>query len=504
MELMNQLVFSAGHTYLKLFSQMMSTSRKDLIEKQENVWKELRKSLRGTAIYEDLRLEHIDTYKEFVAHVPVKEFEFYAPYIDRVCNGEDAVLFHGRPSYAGLSSGTSGQNSKRIPYNQAMIDLFSKSQRRTAARLSAFEGGINLLEAPRLAFGSAPKVYEENGITYGYISGILSSKTPAMLKKRTFPSEEVLAIADWDEKIDKLIDEGLRQDIRIVSGIPTYLISIFEAVLKKTGMKTLNQIWPNLSLFIYAATPIKQYEDRINKLVGHNLTYYGLYASTEAPIGLPYRKYADGVQKYILNPDVLFSFTPVDGGIAAVGVHNLKLHTPYYLNIGTPNGFVHYPMKDQVIFSEENGDLIFEFVGRKNTGMNLAAEKVSEDEVLSTIISAKERLNQDIRHYFVSPTTVQGRPAYHWTLFMDLEQFKDLNVAGKVLDESLQEINLDYKDCRDVNVIVPPVVTLMCSSRLNSYFEKNRTKGQFKMKTTFASPEDFQDFMQMNFVESLS
>ncbi|MNK07800.1 GH3 auxin-responsive promoter [compost metagenome] len=502
MELVNQLVFSAGQTYLKWYSQFMTTSRKDLAEKQDILWKDLRRSLKGTAIYEDMRLEYITSYREYIAHVPVKDFDFYAPYVERICKGEENVLFQGRAIYAGLSSGTSGQNSKRVPYNQDMIDLFIKSQRRTAARLASFESDVKILEVPRLAFGSAPKVYEENGITYGYISGILSTKTPGILKKKTFPSEEVLSIVDWDEKIERLIEEGMRQDIQIVSGIPTYLISIFEAVLKKTGMETLNQIWPNLSIFVYAATPVKQYEERINKLVGHELTYYGLYASTEAPIGLPYKAFTNGVQQYILNPDLLFSFTPVEGGIRAVGIHNLKMNTPYYLNVGTPNGFIHYAMKDQVIFSEVNGDLVFEFVGRKNTGMNLAAEKVSEDDILNTIISAKERLNKDIRHYFVAPTTQNGRPAYHWTLFVDVEKFQEPDLVARVLDEALQQINLDYKDCRDVNVVESPVVKLMCASRLNSYFEKYRAKGQFKMKTTFESPEDFQTFMNMNFVEN--
>ncbi|MNL62568.1 hypothetical protein D3C87_1865990 [compost metagenome] len=85
-----------------------------------------------------------------------------------------------------------------------------------------------------------------------------------------------------------------------------------------------------------------------------------------------------------------------------------------------------------------------------------------------------------------------------------MEQFQDTERVSRVLDEALQEINLDYKDCRDVNVVVQPVVTLMCASRLNSYFERYRSKGQFKMKTTFSTPEDYQDFMNLNFVETLT
>lgn len=500
MNLSQYAIKTGGQIYLNYYSRLMSTHHDELIKKQKNLWKELRNELKGTEIYDTLKLEFIESYEDYCNHVPVNDFDFYSPFVDKICDGQKNILFQGRPEYFGLSSGTSGQNSKRVPYNKRMMDLFIKSQRRVAARIAQFESEISVLDVSRLAFGSAPSVYEVDGITYGYISGILSTKTPKLLKKKTFPSDEVLSLSDWDEKIARLIDESTNQDIQIVSGIPTYIISIFEAVLKKTGVKNISQIWPNLKVMVYAATPIKQYEERINQLVGHTLNFYGLYASTEAPIGLPFKAANHGDQKYILNPDLIYTFTEESSG-KTVGMHQIRMQTEYYVNICTPNGFINYAMKDKIIFSKERNHLVFEFVGRKNTGMNLAAEKVSEDELLTAIIQTKETLNQDIRHYFVSPTKVDGKPAYAWTLFVDVQQFPNNNTVGQILDTHLQNLNLDYKDCRDVNVIVDPVIRYVCASRLQAYFEKNRSKGQFKMKTSFQSPEEFDSFMQLHFTQ---
>lgn len=501
MDIVQFAIKTGGQVYLNYYSKLMSTHQDRLIQKQRQAWSDLRRSLSGTKIYNDLKLEYIETYEEFCDHVPARDFDFFAPYVESICQGEADVLFKGRPDYFGLSSGTSGQNSKRVPYNTAMMNLFIKSQRRVAARLAEFQKDINVLDVSRLAFGSAPKVYEVDGISYGYISGILSTKTPKVLKKKTFPSDEVLLMSDWDQKIAALIDEALTQDIQIVSGIPTYLISIFEAVLKKTGHKEIREIWPNLQVMVYAATPIKQYEDRLNQLVGQPLEYFGLYASTEAPIGLPFKAAEGGRQKYILNPDLLYTFSPLDNPARCKGLHNIEMNTPYYLNIATPNGFVNYAMKDQVIFHIDNDNLVFEFVGRKNTGMNLGAEKVSDDELLTAIIRTKEQMNQDIRHYFVAPTEVNGKPAYHWTLFVDVQNSNAPEKIGAILDQHLQQLNMDYMDCREVGVIQDPVIKLVCASRLQGYFEKNRNRGQFKMKTSFQCPEEFKDFMDNNFTQ---
>ncbi|MEN0057418.1 MAG: GH3 auxin-responsive promoter family protein, partial [Bdellovibrio sp.] len=384
---MDSVIQRVGKKYLQTFNSMMSVKRQELITKQEQNFKTLRRELQGTRLYNDFRLSHIGSYEDYVNHVPVLGYDEYAPYVDMIVAGHKNILFKDKVEHCGLSSGTSGKDSKRVPYNERMIQMFIKSQKRIASKLTALEPQINFIQASRLAFGSDPYLYSHNDIKFGYISGILSTRTPAILNKTTFPSKEVLAISDWDRKIEMLIKEALQQDIQIVSGIPTYLISIFEAVLHKTGKKHINEIWPNLKVFIYAATPIKQYQERIDRLVGHELNYYGVYAATEAAIGLPFEKYQNGRQRYLLNPDLLYSFTPVTGSSQNRGVHNIELGVPYYVNVGCPNGFIHYAMKDVIVFEEAEGHLVFEFVGRKSTAMNLAAEKVSQEQIVDCYVA---------------------------------------------------------------------------------------------------------------------
>lgn len=496
MNLVHSMVNVVGNKYLQTYANNMTIKRQDLQIRQETNFKKIRRALQGTRLFKDLRLAHIHTYDQYVNHVPVFNYEQYEPYVEMLSSGHQNILFKDEAEYFGLSSGTSGKDSKRIPYNERMISIFLKAQKRVACRLSQLEPQINFLTAPRLTFGSDPYLYSENGFKFGYISGILSTRIPKSLSKNTFPSREILAISNWDQKIDLLIQDCLNHDIQVVSGIPTYLISIFEAVLKKTGKETINEIWPNLKGFIYAATPIKQYEERINRLIGHDINYYGVYAATEAAIGLPYDKYQNGRQRYFLNPDLLYSFTGTEDNSQAIGLHEIELGVPYYLNIGGPNGLIHYAMKDVIVFDEVNGDLVFEFVGRKNTGMNLAAEKVSNEEILDSFLKTKQRSNIDLRHFFLSPAETNGCTHYLWTLFASSHSEANQDLLAQILDEELQKLNLDYAYCRSVGVLGPTQVCIKTAESLQNYFEAHRNRGQFKMKTTFETAEEYLQFMK--------
>lgn len=491
----DSVIHNLGQRYLKTYSQYMSTAQSDLLAKQESNFRSFKRSLAGTRLYKDLRLSHIHTYQEYVNHIPVWNYEDYAPYIDMIAAGHDNILFKDRVEYFGLSSGTSGKDSKRVPYNEKMIRLFLKSQKRIASRLSELEPSLNLLKAHRLTFGSDPYLYSHNGYKFGYISGILSTRVPKSLSKNTFPSKEVLAISNWDKKIQLLIEEALTKDIQVVSGIPTYIISIFEAILEKTGEDNIASIWPNLKVFVYAATPIKQYQERIDRLVGHPLNYYGVYAATEAAVGLPYEKYQDGRQRYFLNPDLLYTFTPVEGEKKNLSLQDVEMGVSYYINVGAPNGLLHYAMKDVICFEQYKGDLVFEFVGRKSTGMNLAAEKVSDDQILDCVLNAKTSNNLDLRHFFLSPTLKEGKASYLWTVFVPSETQVDTEALAQTLDQKMIALNGDYADCREVGVLGPAQVTVMNAEYLQGYFEANRSRGQFKMKTTFETADEYLKFI---------
>lgn len=475
-------------------------TKKELEKKQEKLWIKRKCQLKGTSIYNDFGLKKVNSYQDYVKMVPVGDYDDYSEYIERVYNGEKSVLFNGKLDYFGLTSGTSGKDSKKIPYNREMIKLFKRSQIDVASVVNKLNRDIDISSAERFGYGSAPVCYEKNGFLFGYISGILMSKTSRFLSEKSYPTKDILRIDDWDEKVARIAEQTKDKDIKVISGIPTYIISILEEILKITGKKTIKEIWPNISIFIYGATGIDQYQSRIDQLVGRSLEYFGLYASTEAPLGAPFRSSTDG-QRYVFNTDLLLSFTSVENPNEIIGIGEVESGHEYLLNIGTPNGLIHYAMKDIIrIFEDDNGVLTFQVVGRKDSKMNLAAEKVSERHILNTVSKVNQTIPSSIDHYFVSPSQLDGKPCYNWTLFVNKPQSVDSELLAEKLDAILMKECGDYEDCRlEGPVINPPKVNIVDSDLLVSYFEKHRNKGQFKMKTTFSVESEFKNFWRNSF-----
>lgn len=488
---------------LKNKYKKVALSQNELVAVQRKNFEVLKSSLVGTEIFEDLGLDNVESYEDFVSKISVRGYDEFKPYVDSLINGQKKVMFNNNPLYFGLTSGTSGKDSKKIPYNRQMIATFKESQQLLASVVNELVEGIDLVNSPRLTYGSNPETYELNGVSYGYISGILSSQTPYALKKVTFPTNDILAIENWDKKLEKLSEQVIPQDIRVASGIPSYLISIFEYVLAKTGKNEIKEVWPNLDTVIYGATPIDQYRDKLNALVGKKLNYFGIYASTEAPLGVGINNARDEKQVYAFHPDMIFSFTDVDDLSSTMGIGEIMEGKSYYVNTSGPNGLINYTMKDIIRIKSVSPIMTFEVLGRMGSGINLAAEKTSDEQVLDSILELNKKLVVNVDHYFLCPSNVGGTPVYQWTIFSDELTHNDETSVAHALDEILSIKNPDYADCREDEIIAMPVVKIVSSLYLKDYFNANKDRGQFKMKTVFPCPETFNGFISQTFPELL-
>lgn len=481
---------------LKRKYKKVALSKVEFLEVQRMNFEILKARLEGTDIYNDLNLENIHSYEEFTKLVKVRGYEEFSPYVEKVIEGQDNVLFNNSPLYFGLTSGTSGKDSKKIPYNRQMISTFKESQQLLASVVNEMVEGMDLVNSARLTYGSNPETYEQNGISYGYISGILSSQTPYALKNVTYPTQDILAIENWEDKLLKLSEQVVPVDIKIASGIPSYLISIFEYILEKTGKKEIKEVWPNLETVIYGATPIDQYRDRLNALVGKKLNYFGIYASTEAPLGIAINNARDEKQIYAFHPEILFTFTDAEDMSKTIGVGEVEEGKSYYVNTSAPNGFVNYTMKDIVRIKSVSPLLTFEILGRMGSGINLAAEKTSDEHVLDSILLLNKKLKVNLDHYFLCPSNKEGIPCYQWTIFSDELTHVDQQSVAKLIDAAMSVQNQDYAECREDGILASPIVKIVSTIYLKDYFNANKDRGQFKMKTVFSCSETFTDFLK--------
>jgi hypothetical protein len=501
----NSLLDTLGHAYMNRLHTQTERALTHAEETQNALWTRIREELKGTRIYLDLNLGEVRTYRDYLDKIAPRDYDFYKPYVEQIKNGETGILFHGKPLALILTSGTTGFNDKYIPYNESLLASFQKTQKRILSQGMEASEYRATLSKPKLIFGANPIAGEVNGIATGYVSGILATRSPSIMSKRVYPSSQTLAIENWDSKVASIAKESIHKDIRMMAGVPAHLMSLASSLLKETGKKSLCEIWPNLEIVFYSGTGVEPYENSLNELAGKKLRYLGMYLASEAPIGFELAaSCAQSLQaeapahefSFALG-ETLLSFVEAENPTGKLlGVHELQENRDYLVHIGTPNGFLQYAMRDVVRVVQTRPSLKFVVQGRQNQLLNIATEKVSMQQLVQTVSCLENAVGSKISHFFVHPEQPEeGKAHYVWHIACDTPL--DPETLSQHVDEFLMRFSGDYKEERLVaKHIGRPRVSTLASEHVKSYFERNKNRGQFKMKSVFTSASDFHSFAQ--------
>jgi hypothetical protein len=380
--------------------------------------------------------------------------------------------------------------------------IFKRFQRKVAAIVHR-ESDLNLLSDGRVTWGTNPELYlDEAGISHGYVSGYLSIKSPGILRRTNYPSRETMLINDMELKIEEALAELVNVNhIRVISGVPSYLIQLLEALCSALGSIDLATHWPQMDTVVYSGTTIAPYRERIEKLLGKKIRFVGIYVSTECPFGFEIPELngeRSGV--YSLNfEDVVFSFRDLEApDDKLLALEDLRVGQEVEILVSMPNGLINYRTGDCVkVVSTE--PYLFELCGRIGQALNVSTEKVSQAQIARSVERVNSEIGGAITHYFVAPDPEAGaKPAYHWTLFVDPHSafYTRGSLLAEWLDASLMKENSDYEESRITNKFLgAPAVDVQSSEWIRNYFQRKSGKGQLKMKTTFETLEQMNTFL---------
>ncbi len=79
-----------------------------------------------------------------------------------------------------------------------------------------------ILDGGLIFLSGSPELTEKVGIKTGRLSGIVNHHVPGYLRSNQKPSYTTNCIEDWEEKLDKIIDETIHADMTLISGIPPW------------------------------------------------------------------------------------------------------------------------------------------------------------------------------------------------------------------------------------------------------------------------------------------
>ena len=113
----------------------------------------------------------------------------------------------------------------------------------------------------------SPELIKKNGIYIGRLSGISAHYIPKLFLQNRMPSWETNCIKDWEEKVDKIIDETIGERMTIIAGIPSWVQMYFEKIVQ-IKKKTISEVFPELSLYVYGGVSYEPYKMMFEKLFG--------------------------------------------------------------------------------------------------------------------------------------------------------------------------------------------------------------------------------------------
>ena len=98
------------------------------VQTQQTVFKEIIRQAKNTQFGIDHHFDSINSFQDFSNKVPIRDYEALKPYVDRVVQGEENVLWKGKPLYFAKTSGTTS-GAKYIPLTKESMPFHIEAAR---------------------------------------------------------------------------------------------------------------------------------------------------------------------------------------------------------------------------------------------------------------------------------------------------------------------------------------------------------------------------------------
>ena len=452
-------------------------------ESQRAVFNELVRSAGDTSFGRDHDFASIKAYSDFQTRVPVRDYEDLKPYVERIRIGENDVLWPGKPIYFAKTSGTAS-GAKYIPITKQSMPFHVESARNALLHYVHQTGKTTFIDGKMIFLQGSPELEEVNGVKLGRLSGIVAHYVPGYLQRNRMPSWETNCIDDWETKVDAIVTETLYEDMRLISGIPSWMLMYFERVLERTGKKILD-VWPNFSLFVNGGVAFEPYRTKFEEMIGASIDTIEVYPASEGFIAYQDSQTEPGLL-LLLKQGIFYEFIPAgkvfDKNPLRLTIDEVELGVNYALIMSTNAGLWGYNIGDTVQFVSKDPYRIV-VSGRIKHYTSAFGEHVIAGEVEAALKEAVEQTGIQINELTVAPriNPTEGLPYHEWLMEFD-EKPSDLSQLAEIIDRVMQEKNIYYSDLIKGKVLRPVVITPIKPGGFKEYMKSvGRLGGQNKV-----------------------
>lgn len=395
------------------------------------------------------RYGKIETIQQFKDQVPVSTYEQFYPWIEKTLKGRQNVLWPSKIKWFAKSSGTTNAASKFIPVTpESLDDCHFKGGKDMLSFYVNNYPNADVFSGKGISIGGSHEANKMNpGTRHGDVSAVLTENLPLWVEFFRLPKKKTALLSDWDEKIERMIEETVDENVVSITGVPTWTAVFLQKAIEHTGKKNAKEIWPNLELFIHGAVAFGPYQDLFDRLIGERINYLEIYNASEGFFGIQDQPDHDDLL-LMLDYGMFYEFMPLEelgkAHPVTYQLDEIELGKSYALIISTNGGLWRYLIGDTIKFTSTDPFRI-KITGRTKHFLNAYGEEVVVENADAAIAAACAATGATILDYTAAPIYFQeGSDGGHeWVIECqvaptDPEQFVD------VLDQTLRQINSDY------------------------------------------------------------
>jgi phenylacetate-coenzyme A ligase PaaK-like adenylate-forming protein len=453
------------------------------VQTQQTVFKEIIRQAKNTQFGIDHHFDSINTFQDFSKKVPIRDYEALKPYVDRVVQGEENVLWKGKPLYFAKTSGTTS-GAKYIPLTKESMPFHIEAARNAILHYIHETGNADFVTGKMIFLQGSPILEEKNGIQLGRLSGIVAHFVPKYLQKNRMPTFETNCIEDWETKVDAIVEETFHEDMTVISGIPSWVQMYFEKLQQKAS-KPVGELFKNFNLFIYGGVNFEPYRSKFENLIGRKVDSIELFPASEGFFAYQDSQKEKGML-LLLNSGIFYEFIKSEEFFTErprrYTIGEVELNVNYVLIISTNAGLWGYNIGDTVQFTSLKPYRVI-VSGRIKHFISAFGEHVIGKEVEHALKQAMENTSIQINEFTVAPqiTPSDGLPYHEW--FIEFESDPENEAAfAEAIDNAMRTQNTYYDDLIVGKVLRKLVITKVAKNGFQDYMKSiGKLGGQNKI-----------------------
>jgi hypothetical protein len=440
---------------------------------QDSVFQNLMAQAANTKFGKDHAFREIRTHKDFQKRVPIRDYEGLKDYVGLIKEGKPDILWPGKPIYFAKTSGTTS-GTKYIPITKDSIPNHIQGARDALLNYVFHTGKARFLDQKLIFLSGSPVLDSIGGIHTGRLSGIVNHHVPKYLRTNQLPSYETNCIEDWEEKLEKVIDETISKPMSLISGIPPWVQMYFDRIQARTG-KAIKEVFPDFSLFVYGGVNFEPYRKKLFDSIGKKIPSIELFPASEGFFAFQDLPENEGLL-LLLQAGIFYEFIPVEEYFSEnpnrLSIGEVELGKNYALIINSNAGLWGYSIGDTVKFVSKNPYRLL-VTGRIKHFISAFGEHVIGEEVEKAMQrTLTYHPEVSISEFTVAPfvNPEEGLPHHEW-LIEFAHPPANMPAFERRLDESLCKLNSYYDDLIQGKILTTLLINALKPGSFQEYMK---------------------------------